>query len=89
MTDTVFYVKKVANIPDNVKVVHKFGEYYNNNNKFFNDCGIIYISQSRIFYCVMIKNVDEEKSVEIIGFIVNQIYNYVNDTRAKLGTYKQ
>lgn len=88
MTETVFDIKKIANLPDNVRVVHKFGENYYGNNQFFHDCGILYIDESRIFYCIMTKDLSEEESEETVGIIVNEIYNYVKDTKARLEAYK-
>lgn len=89
LTQTIFDIKKIAKIPDEITVAHKFGENYYANNNFFHDCGIIYIKDSRIFYCIMTKNLEEEKAAETIGFILNEIYNYVVETRAKLDAYKK
>ncbi|MBI2653458.1 serine hydrolase [Candidatus Woesearchaeota archaeon] len=88
MKETVFDIKKIANLPDDVKVVHKFGENYYGTERFFHNCGIMYISETRIFYCIMTKDLNEEEAVETIGFIVNEIYTYVEGTREKLDTYK-
>lgn len=89
LEDTVFPIKEIADLPDEVRVVQKFGENYYGTNKFFHDCGILYIDDSRIFYCIMTKDIDEERAVETIGIIVNEIYKYVRDTKAKLSTYKE
>ena len=89
MTETVFDIKKIANLPDDVKVVHKFGENYYGTERFFHNCGIMYISETRIFYCIMTKDLNEEEAVETTGFIVNNIYNYVRETREKLDVYKE
>ena len=89
LTDTVFDVNKIANIPEDVKVVNKFGENYHDSNEFFHDCGIMYINESRIFYCIMTKGIEDERAVETIGVIVNEIYHYVIDTKAKFESYKK
>ena len=88
MTDTVFDIKTVAGLPDDIKVSHKFGENYYEENKFFHDCGIMYIQESRIFYCIMTKGLDEGQSVESIGEITNEIYRYVIETKANIDDYK-
>ena len=89
LRDSEFDIKKTADIPDEVIVAHKFGENYYDKNKFFHDCGIIYIGESRIFYCIMTKGMDEENSVETTGITVNEIYRYVKDIKAKLSVYKE
>ena len=88
LNDSVFDVRQVANIPNDVIIAHKFGETYYVGYSYFHDCGIMYLNESRIFYCIMTKNIDEERAVETIGFIVNEIYHYVEDTKARLSTYK-
>jgi len=88
LKNTIFDINAAANLPNNITVVHKFGDNYYGTNKFFHDCGIMYIEDSRILYCIMTKDVDKEQAVETIGVIVNEIYHYVEDTRARLKTYK-
>ena len=81
-----FDVNNAANLPENVTVADKFGEYYIGDVKLFHDCGIVYIGNSRFFYCIMIKGVELEDAKQSIGYMVNYIYNYVIDTRIKLRT---
>lgn len=89
LADSTFDINQIAGLPDDVRVAHKFGENYNGDNKFFHDCGILYIDEKRLFYCVMSKNLDEEDSVQTIGFIVNKIYTYVEQTDVMLNNYKK
>lgn len=89
LTSTTFDIKTIAKLPDNVKVTQKFGVNYYNNNQFFHDCGIIYIDESRIFYCVMTKDLSEEEATKTIGLAVNEIYNYVVDAKAKFEKMKE
>ncbi len=72
-----FDIHKYASIPENVTIVHKYGVYYSNNESYFHDCGIIYIDDKRIFYCVMTQGLSEEKGSLVIGTIVNKIYSFV------------
>ena len=88
LTDSVFDIKKLSDIPENVRVAQKFGANYYANHQFFHDCGIIYIDESRIFYCIMTKGLDEEHAEETIGYMVHEIYSYVVDTKTKFQSYK-
>ncbi len=88
LSNTDFDIKRLANLPDNVTVAHKFGEYYLDDTKLFHDCGIMYIGQSRIFYCIMMKGIEVENAKEFIGYLVDYIYNYVIDTRIKYGAFR-
>ena len=81
---TDFDINVRAGLPDNVTIADKFGEYYLDDSKLFHDCGIMYVGQSKIFYCIMIKDSELENAKQAIGYMVNHIYNYVVDTRDKL-----
>ncbi|MBI2673061.1 serine hydrolase [Candidatus Woesearchaeota archaeon] len=81
---TVFDIKKLANLPEDVAVAQKFGIKEDNGERYFHDCGIIYINQSRIFYCIMTKGLSEEQAVNTIGSIVYVTYDYVVKTRQNL-----
>ena len=89
LANSTFPIKEIANLPDDVRVAHKFGENYYGTNQYFHECGIMYINESRVFYCIMTKNIDEERAVETIGVTINYIYNYVKDAKARLGAYKE
>lgn len=88
MEDSEIDIKNMAAIPDDVKLAHKFGANYYQNNKFFHDCGILYIDESRILYCIMTKGADQEKSLTAISAIVHDIYEYTLDARSKAGAYQ-
>ena len=77
LTNTTFNVKKYAKLPDNVIVSQKYGEFYINNKNIFHSCGIMYIENSRIFYCIMTDGLQREKARDTVGILVNKIYNYV------------
>lgn len=89
LTESAFEISKIANLPENVRVTHKFGENYYENNKFFHDCGILYIDESRIFYCIMTKDLSVEEATETIGVIISQTYHFIKDTKARLEAYKK
>ncbi|MDP3765676.1 MAG: serine hydrolase [Nanoarchaeota archaeon] len=89
LANTTFPIKEIAGLPDDVRVAHKFGVNYYGTNQYFHDCGIMYINDRRVFYCIMTKGMEAERAVETIGVIVNEIYFYVRDTKARLGAYKE
>jgi beta-lactamase class A len=76
LMNTSFDINKYANLSD-VPISQKYGSYYAGNESFFHDCGIMYIQESRIFYCIMTRELDEEKASKSIGAIVHDIYSYV------------
>ncbi|HLG24339.1 MAG TPA: serine hydrolase, partial [Candidatus Nanoarchaeia archaeon] len=86
MKDNVFDINQIAGLPEGVEVAHKFGEHYLNSTKIFHDCGIMYAAESRIFYCIMSKDMEKEDSVENAAFITRSIYEYVNAVKVKYGT---
>jgi len=89
LSESNFNIKEIANLPDGVKVAHKFGDNYYGNNRFFHDCGIMYIGETRVLYCIMTKNLDEGAAEETVGVILNQIYNYITSTKSKLEKYQK
>ena len=88
LAESEFDMNKIANIPPDLRISHKFGVIYFKNNKFFHDCGILYIEDSRIFYCIMTKNLNEEEALAAISTVVHETFIYVNKTRVKLNKYK-
>lgn len=88
LTETVFDIKKIAKLPDDVIVAQKFGAEYANNVKYFHSCGIIYVGTSKIFYCIMTEKLEQNDAVKTFDFIINLIYKYVTDIRAELDAYK-
>ena len=88
LTDDLFDIKKIANLPDNVKVAQKFGAYYGNGLRYFHDCGIIYSGETRILFCIMTKDMDEPVAIGNIGLFVHSIYSYTNYTREQLDVFR-
>lgn len=77
LTNNSFDIKTYAKIPNDVTIAHKNGAYNLENKNIFHDCGIMYIEDSRIFYCVMTNGLEENSAYNLIGSIVKGIYNYV------------
>ena len=88
LTNTTFDINKLAHLPSNVTVAHKYGLYYDNGEEFFHDCGIMYIGEGRFFYCIMTKHLDGKNALATIGIIVNSIYTYIIEERTQLQSYK-
>ena len=88
-TETDFNIKEIAGINENVVIAHKFGVHYYSGNRYFHDCGIIYIDEKRVFYCIMTKDLEEDKAVATMGFALNRIYTYMKDTDSLLGSYRK
>lgn len=89
LAESKFDVHEIAGIPDDARVAQKFGANYIGINKYIHSCGIMYIDETRIFYCVMTKDLSPEKAAEAIGYIVHETYVYVKDTKEKLDAYRE
>ena len=89
LANTSFNLKLEAELPEQVKLAHKYGSYYVGDSKLFHDCGIIYDPELRIAYCIMTRGLQEEKAIKVVSTILNTIYNYTKDLRTYLNVYKQ
>ncbi|MBX4211948.1 class A beta-lactamase-related serine hydrolase [Candidatus Pacearchaeota archaeon] len=84
LVNTTFDIHKVASLPDNLVVAQKYGSYFVGNKRSFHDCGLMYMTETRIFYCIMTRDLEKEPSEEAIGDLVHMTYIYVNDTITQL-----
>jgi len=89
LNNPTFDIRDIAQIPDDVKIVQKFGIYIEKDGGGLHDCGIMYIEESRIAYCVMTKNMDPEKAARVIGEIVKVTYIYIQEIRNELDDYSK
>lgn len=87
LTNTSFDIKKFANLPENVTVSQKYGEYYANGKEMFHSCGIIYFSGEKFFYCIMTRDLDVDRAHTTTGQILNEIYNYVVESKKDVVNY--
>ncbi|MFA5993301.1 MAG: serine hydrolase [Candidatus Pacearchaeota archaeon] len=83
LANNSFDIHNFSGISKDVIISHKYGEYFVNKRKFFHDCGIMYIDDSRIFYCVMTQDINKEQSHIVVGTIANKTYNFVIDSKLK------
>ncbi len=88
MENTVLDIRPFAQIPDDVRVVHKFGVNDEGGSlQDFHDCGIMYIEDSRFFYCVMTQDTQNQNQEQLLAHTTNimgQIYQYIVKTRVDL-----
>lgn len=83
MEHNVFDIKKAAELPDEVRVSHKFGEHQLEDAAHFHDCGILYLSEKRYFYCIMSKDRMPERAKQHTEYAVNAIYQYIEWANAQ------
>lgn len=91
LANTSLNMSDIAKIPNNVTVSHKWGYYPNStdNLSIFNDCGIMYIGNGRILYCITIRNQTIPNSIGILGGVVGNIYTYYTEQTHALSTFKE
>lgn len=88
LTNTTFDIHEYASIPKDVTIAQKYGAYYEGSDQYLHSCGIIYLGDMRIFYCIMTKDIGREEAVQSIGEIVHQIYSYSISSRTKWDDYR-
>ena len=85
LSNSTFDINSYANLPKEVVVAQKYGNYMDANGlRSFHDCGIIYSADKRFFYCVMTQDLKSEDAVKVIGTIVNSLYTYINEIQDKI-----
>ncbi len=89
LTQTSFDIKQIAHLPPDTTISHKFASQYQPHSQYFHDCGIMFIQDMRLFYCVMTSGLDETAAAQNVGLIVNNIYNYTLEERTHLDEYKK
>ena len=89
LLDNNLNIKNIAEIPSEVKLADKYAGYYIGNKKLFHDCGILYYKESRILYCIMTRDLELEKAVQVTATIIRSIYKYIEESRTNLDEYKE
>jgi beta-lactamase class A len=77
METNVYDIKEGAELPESVRVSHKFGEHQFDKESHFHDCGILYMAEKRYFYCIMSKDASVEKARQRTEYVINAIYQYI------------
>ncbi len=88
LSNTSLDIKTIAQLPFDTKLAHKFGMKYDGKDQFFHDCGILYIKERRIFYCVMTQDMQKESAIQFSAVVVDAIYNYTVLTHETLDEYR-
>ncbi len=89
LSNTTFPIHEIAQIPSDVIIAQKYGVRYDGDNQYFHDCGIMYIDDMRVFYCIMTEDLDPETGELVVGQVVNRIYTYSLEKRDELDEYAQ
>lgn len=84
LSNSTFNMKSLASLPSTVTVAQKFGSGIAMGSPVFHSCGILYINESRIFYCIMTENVPQKEAPQHIGSMVHIMYEYIVNTRNSL-----
>ena len=90
LVDSVFDIKRLAELPEDVTVAHKLGARYTQDARCFHDCGIMYIHSTdmRLFYCIMSKDLDEQTAMNTTAWFLKAIYSFSMNSRDTFDSYK-
>ncbi len=89
LSNTSFDIHKIANISTDITIAQKFGEKYDDGEQYFHSCGIIYVDDMRVFYCIMTHHLEKDKGQKVIGEILHNIYDYTIISRKNLDFLKE
>lgn len=84
LTNTRFDEVVPNSVPDNIKVAHKIGNFYNpdpTRPKQYHDCGITYYPEHPYLYCVMTQNFDAKTSEGVITKTNGLIYQFFDKNK--------
>lgn len=81
LVNNTYDIKKYANLSEDVIISQKFGSFHLLKRDLFHSCGIIYVKDSRVMYCIMTSGLSEEKGQKVVGDIVNKIYTFILEGR--------
>lgn len=73
-TDTQVESLISAGAPSQIQVAHKYGERPDG----ISDCGIVYYDEDPYFLCVMTKDLELPKAIELIKKLSNLIYQFIS-----------
>lgn len=65
-------------VPSEIQVAHKYGISIVKDNEVLHDCGIIYHPTNPYLLCIMTKNLELQKSIELIQKISKEVYEFVD-----------
>ena len=68
----------LKNLPADVKVIHKFGEYAADEDRELHESAIIYVNNNAYLITIMTKGHDFSKLSDLMGHLSKMIYDYMN-----------
>ncbi len=68
----------LKNLPPQIKMIHKFGEYTSGNDRELHESAIVYINNSAYLITVMTRGRDYNKLSSVIAQISKLVYDYMN-----------
>lgn len=74
LSQSIFDDRLTKDIPDNIKVAHKFGTY--DNSSTYSDCGIFYVPKRPYILCIMMQG-DEKLINDTMSDVSKRIYDTV------------
>ena len=82
LANTTLDFAKLAGLPPDTKIAHKFGVYDDNAAKrVFRSCGIMYSGKNRTLYCIVAWNLERSEAVDVTSRLLRSIYYYVNENK--------
>ena len=84
LAHSTFNISELAQLPPEVVIAQKYGTYQvPGAERYFHNCGIMYIGRMRAFYCVMTQGLEDQQARQVLGVVVNGIYRYTKESRQK------
>jgi beta-lactamase class A len=80
LSQTEFNQAITKNLPENIKVAHKYGErfYLDTQEKQLHDCGIVYSPPNPYLLCIMTRGYDFGKLSQVVSQISDSVYQNLN-----------
>ena len=78
LTESPYNNRITADLPHNITVAHKIGEYNTPTTNVQSDCGIVYLTNRNYLLCIMVTETDPEASSEI-ATISQTVYSYLSN----------
>jgi len=78
LTESPYNNRITADLPHNITVAHKIGEYNTPTTNVQSDCGIVYLTNRNYLLCIMVTGTDPEASSEI-ATISQTVYSYLSN----------
>ncbi|MBI3394293.1 MAG: hypothetical protein HY042_00505, partial [Spirochaetia bacterium] len=71
-------IHEMARIPRTDRIAQKYAGFYQGAEKYLHSCGILYVQDSRIFYCIMTQGLEQAEARDLIGSVLYEVWSYVS-----------